>query len=68
MTTIVRSAGDRTLKVCRFLVKANKAELSIRLAELEHALLKKMSQFCSGGVQFMFTSFYRDAGNLTRDG
>ena len=74
VTTFVRTAGNRTRELWRFIQEASCADL--RLAELDHSSLKKMLPFCSGRVPILVhPSFYRslklrypmDVGGITRD-
>ena len=74
MTTFVRSAGNRTKDLWRFIEEASRVD--IRLAELEHPSLKKMLSFCSGRVPiYVHPCFYRslklkyplDVGGISRD-
>ena len=76
VTTFVRSAGDRTRGVWKFLNMVCQTDLGIKLAELEHSSLKKCLPFCSRRVPiFVHPSFYRslkmrfplDVGGITRD-
>ena len=48
VTTFVRSVGDRTKGIRRFLKTACRTDTGIELAELEHPL-KRCLLFCSGG-------------------
>ena len=58
VTTLVRSAGNQTKGLWRFIEEASRTD--IRLAELEHPSLKKMSSFCSGRVPiYVHPSFSR---------
>ena len=74
-TTFVRMASNRTRELWHFLQEASHADL--RVAELEHPSLIKMSSFCSGRVPiYVHPSFYRalklkypkDVGEISRDG
>ena len=74
VTTFVCMAGNRTRELWRFLLETSHA--NIRLAELEHPSLKKMSSFCSGrNPIYVHPSFYRalklkypmDVGGISRD-
>ena len=76
VTTFVRSAGDRTRGVWKFLNTVCQTDLGIKLAELEHSSLKKCLPFCSGRVPILVhPSFYRslkmqsplDVEGITRD-
>ena len=75
VTTFVRSAGNRTTKLWRFLEEASQTD--IRLAELEHPSLKRLLHQCTGRVPiYVHLSFYRsqklrypmDVGGSSRDG
>ena len=69
VTTFVRSAGNHTKELWRFIEEVSRADL--RLAELEHSSLKKMLSFCSGRVPiYVHPRFYRalDVGGISRDG
>ena len=74
VTTFVRSAGNRTKELWRFIEEANPAD--IRAAELEHESLKVMATKCTGRVPlYVHSSFYRslklrypmDVGGITRN-
>ena len=76
VTTFVRSAGDRTKGVWKFLSMVCQTDTGIKLAELEHSSLKKCIPFCSGRVPILVhPSLYRslklrfpiDVGGITRD-
>ena len=76
VTTFVRSAGDRTKGVWKFLSTVCQTDTGIKLAELEHSSLKKCIPFCSGRVPILVhPSLYRslklrfpiDVGGITRD-
>ena len=75
-TTFVRSAGDRTKGVWKFLSTVCQTDTGIKLAELEHSSLKKCILYCSGRVPILVhPSLYRslklqfpiDVGGITRD-
>ena len=75
VTTFVRSAGNRTRELWRFLEEASRTD--IRLAELEHPSLKKLSHQCTGRVPiYVHSFFYRslklrypmDVGGISRNG
>ena len=77
VTTFVSSAVNCTLKMWRILESGSKTELGVRLEELEHPSLKKISRFCSGlALIYVHPSFFRtsnlmsplDVGGLIRDG
>ena len=58
VTTCVRSAGNRTKELWRFIKEASQTD--IRLAELEHSSLNKMLPQCTGRVPiYVHPSFYR---------
>ena len=76
VTTFVRSAGDRTKGVWKFLSTVCQTDTGIKLAELEHSSLKKCIPYCSGRVPILVhPSLYRspklrfpiDVGGITRD-
>ena len=76
VTTFVRSAGDRTRGVWKFLNTVCQTDTGIKLAELEHSNRKKCLSYCSGRVPIsVHPSFYRslkvrfplDVGGITRD-
>ena len=76
VTTFVRSAGDRTKGVWKFLSTVCQTDTGIKLAELEHSSLKKCIPFCSGRVPILVhPSLYRylklrfpiDVGGITWD-
>ena len=76
VTTFVRSAGDRTKGVWKFLSTVCQTDTGIKLVELEHSSLKKCIPFCSGRVPILVhASLYRslklkfpiDVGGITRD-
>ena len=76
VTTFVRSAGDRTKGMWKFLSTVCQTDTGIKLAELEHSSLKKYIPFCSGRVPILVhPSLYRslklkfslDVGGITRD-
>ena len=76
VTTFVRSAGNRTKGVWKFLSRVRQTDTGIKLAELEHSSLKKCIPFCSGRVPILVhSSLYRsiklqfpiDVGGITRD-
>ena len=48
VTTFVRSAGDRTRGVWKFLNTVCQTDPGMKLAELEHSSLKKMYSFLFG--------------------
>ena len=77
VTTFICSADSHTHGIWQLLDSVSKANLDVRLAELEHPSLKKMQTFCSGGVLiYVHPCFYRviklrlplDVGGLSRDG
>ena len=76
VTTFVRSAGDRTKGVWKFLSTVCQTDTGIKLVELEHSSLKKCITYCSGRVPILVhPSLYRalklkfpiDVGGITRD-
>ena len=76
VTTFVRSAGNRTKGVWKFLNMVCQTDLGMKLAELEHSSLKKCLPFYSGRVPILVhPSFYRslkvrfplDVGGINRD-
>ena len=76
VTTFVRSAGDRTKDVWKFLSTVCQTDTGMKLAELEHSSLKKCITFCAGRVPILVhPSLYRslklrfpvDVGGITRD-
>ena len=56
MTTFVRTAGNRTKELWRFIEEASRAD--IRLADLEHSSRKKWLLFVRAGFRFMFTRHF----------
>ena len=77
VTTFVRSAGDRTRGVWKFLDTVCQIDTGIRLAELEHSSLHRMLNFSAGRVStLVHPSFYRclkvqlplDVGGMSRNG
>ena len=76
VTTFVRSAGDRTKGVWKYLSTVCQTDTGIKLAELEHSSLKKCITYCAGRVPILVhPSLYRalklkfpiDVGGITRD-
>ena len=74
-TTFVRSAGNRTKELWRFIEEASR--MDIRLAELEHSSHYDISNKCTGRVPiYVNPCFYRslklqypyDVGGISRDG
>ena len=60
VTTFVRSSGDRTKGIWKFLDTVCQTDTGIRLVELEHDSLKTISNFCVGRVPiYVRPSFYR---------
>ena len=55
VTTFVRSAGDRTRGIWKFLNTVCQTDLGMKLAELEHSSLKNVYLFVPGGFLFWFT-------------
>ena len=77
VTTFIRTAGDRTKGVWKFLDTVRQTDVGVKLAELEHSSLRRCLPFCSGRVPiFVHPSFYRslkvrfplDVGGVSRDG
>ena len=73
VTTFVRSAGNRTKELWRFIEEASRADM--RLAEMEHYSLNDISTKCTGRVRiYVHPSFYRslklryslDVGGISR--
>ena len=76
VTTFVRSAGDRTRGVWKFLSTVCQTDTGMKLAELEHSSVKKCIPYCSGKVPILVhPSLYMslklrfpiDLGGITRD-
>ena len=76
VTTFVRSAGDRTKGVWKFLSMVCQTDTGMKLVELEHPSLKKCIPFCSGRVPILVhpslcrslkLRFPIDVGGITRD-
>ena len=76
VTTFVRSAGDRTKGVWKYLSTVCQTDTGMKLAELEHSSLKKCITYCAGRVPILVhPSLYRalklkfpiDVGGITRD-
>ena len=76
VTTFVRSDGDRTRDVRKFLSMVCQTDTGMKLARLEHSSLKKCVPFCSGRIPILVhPSLYRslklrfsiDVGGITRD-
>ena len=76
VTTFVRSAGDRTRGVWKFLSTVCQTDTGMQLAELEHSSVKKCIPYCSGRVPILVhPSLYRSlklrfpigVGGITRD-
>ena len=60
VTTFIRSAGDRTKGVWKFLNTVRQTDTGVKLAELEHSSLKRCLPFCAGRVPILVhPSFYR---------
>ena len=58
VTTFVRSAGNRTKELWRFIEEASRTD--IRLADLEHPSLNNMLSKCTGRVLiYVHPCFYR---------
>ena len=58
VTTSVYLASSCILGMWCFLEKAFRADVGIRLAELEQPTLKKFRIFVRAGSRFMFTPFF----------
>ena len=76
VTTFVRSAGDRTKGVWKFLSTVCQTDTGMKLAELEHSSLKKCITFCAGRVpilvhpspyRYLKLRFPIDVGGITRN-
>ena len=76
VTTFVRSAGDRTRGVWKFLSAVCQTDMGMRLAELEHTSIRKCIPHCTERVpRLVYPSLYRsqklwfplDVGGITRD-
>ena len=50
VTTFILSIGGHTQGVWKFLEVASQTDADVRLAELKHSSLKKMSTYCPGRV------------------
>ena len=77
VTTVVRSAGDRTRGIWKFLEMVCQTDTGVRLAEVQHSSLNQMLNYCVGRVPiYVHPSLYRslkvrfplDVGGLSRDG
>ena len=75
VTIFVRSAGNRTKELWRFIEEASR--VNMRLAEMEHYSLNDISVKCTGRVPiYVYPSFYRplklwyrlDVGGISRGG
>ena len=75
VTTFVRSAGNRTKELLRFIEEASRTD--IRLAKIEHPSLKNMSTKCAGRVPIcvhpsidrsLKLRYPLDVGGISRDG
>ena len=75
VTTFVRSAGNLTKELWRFIAEASRTD--IRLVEMLHSSLKNMSTKCTDSVPiYVHPCFYRslklryplDVGGISRDG
>ena len=55
VTTYVRSAGNRTKELWRFIEETNRED--IRLAEMEHPSINVMSTKCTGGPDLCSSKF-----------
>ena len=64
VTTFIRSASSSTRGMWRFLQRACKTEVDVRLEALEHLLLKKNLHHSVGdGSRFMFTFVFIEHEN-----
>ena len=77
VTTFVRSAGNHTRGVWKFLDTVWQTDTGIKLVDMEHYSLKQCLNFCAGRVPILVhPSFYRslkvrfplDVGAVSRDG
>ena len=75
--TFVHSVGSRTHGAWKFLEEVCQLDAGVKLAELQHPSLNKMSGKCAGRIPFyVHPSFYRslkerfplDVGGLSRNG
>ena len=75
VTTFVRSAGNRTKELWRYIEEASRTDIT--LVEMEHSSLNVMSSKCTGRVPiYVHPSFYRslklryplDVDGISRDG
>ena len=75
VTTFIRSAGDRSKGVWKFLDTVRQTDTGVELAELEHPSLKRCLPYCTGRVPILVhPSLYRslkvwfpmDVGGVSR--
>ena len=75
VTTFVRSSGDRSKGVWKFLDAVRQTDTGVVLAELEHSSLKRFLPFCTGRTPILVhPSLYRclkvrfplDVGGVSR--
>ena len=75
VTNFVRSSGDRSKGVWKFLDTARQTDTGVVLAELEHSSLKRCLPYCSGRIPILVhPSLYRslkvrfslDVGGVSR--
>ena len=60
VTTFVRSAGDRTRSVWKFLDTVCQTDMGIKMVEFEYSSLKRNLNFCAGKVPILVhSSFHR---------
>ena len=60
LTTFVRSAGNRSKGVWKFLDTVRQTDTGVKLAELEHSSLKRCLPYCAGRVPILVhPSLYR---------
>ena len=76
VTTFIRSAGDRSKGVWKFLDTVCQTDTGVELAELEHPSLKRCLPYCTGRVPILVhPSLYRslkvrflmDVGGVSRN-
>ena len=77
VTTFVRSAGDRSKGMWKFLDTVCQTDTGVELVELEHSSLRRCLPFCSGRVPILVqpafywslkVQFPLDVGGVSRDG
>ena len=75
VTTFIRSAGDRSKGVWKFLDTVHQTDTGVELAELGHSSLKRCLPYCTGRVPILVhPSLYRslkvrfpmDVGEVSR--